>query len=163
MSAFGIFALILTTAYIIYFLVIIGRDVASSKKSGGDESQTETFDVSEFAQEESVEVKETTGGFAVGDNEVNSTVKATEPAEPEGSPSPSAEEKLAALKEQMNSEAMPLVVKDLYSHPLTDEEYYDSLQDPTHKIDNGNLYIKRIPAGEPTQESSGNGQGRDAM
>lgn len=33
MSAFGIFALILTTAYIIYFAAVIIKDVAASRKS----------------------------------------------------------------------------------------------------------------------------------
>ena len=71
MSAFGIFALILTTVYIIYFAVVIAKDITASKKSPDADSGTETFDVSSFAQEESVEVKEVEGGFAVGDNETS--------------------------------------------------------------------------------------------
>ena len=71
MSAFGIFALILTTAYIIYFSVVIIRDVTSSRKSAEDNSETETFDAT-FAEEQSVEVIETESGFAVGDNEGSS-------------------------------------------------------------------------------------------
>ena len=55
MSAFGIFALILTTAYIIYFAVVIIRDVTSSRKSAEDNSETETFDAT-FAEEQCVEV-----------------------------------------------------------------------------------------------------------
>lgn len=57
MSAFGIFALILTIAYIIYFIVVIVRDVAAGRKSGDDSSQTETFDTS-FMEEQSVQVTE---------------------------------------------------------------------------------------------------------
>ena len=70
MSAFGIFALILTTVYIIYFSVVIIRDVISSRKSAEDNSGAETFDTT-FAGEQSVEVVETETGFAVGDNNVN--------------------------------------------------------------------------------------------
>lgn len=70
MSAFGIFALILTTAYIIYFSVVIIRDVTSSRKSAEENSGAETFDTT-FAGEQSVEVIETETGFAVGDNNVN--------------------------------------------------------------------------------------------
>ena len=65
MSAFGIFALILTIAYIIYFIVVIVRDVAAGRKSGDDSSQTETFDTS-FMEEQSVQVTETREGFSVG-------------------------------------------------------------------------------------------------
>lgn len=70
MSAFGIFALILTTAYIIYFSVVIIRDVTSSRKSAEENSGAETFDTT-FAGEQSVEVTETETGFSVGDNSVN--------------------------------------------------------------------------------------------
>ena len=45
MSAFGIFALILTTAYIIYFAVIIIRDIANDRKNPEGASNVEIFDV----------------------------------------------------------------------------------------------------------------------
>lgn len=83
MSAFGIFALILTTAYIIYFSVVIIRDVTSSRKSAEENSGTETFDTT-FAEEKSVEVIETETGFAVGDNNINAEpVAAMEATTPE--------------------------------------------------------------------------------
>lgn len=163
MSAFGIFALILTTAYIIYFLVMIARDVATSRKTADENSEVETFDTS-FVEEKSVEVKETEGGFAVGDNEVvSTTVKATEKLEPEASPLQDTVDKLSTIKDKVSTEAMPLDVKDVYETVQTHEEYYDTIQDPFHQIDNANVMVKRVPAGEPTQESSGNAQGRDNL
>ena len=86
MSAFGIFALILTTAYIIYFAVTISRDVVAGRKKAEDSPESETFEISSSAQEDvetsinklkdslqhedSVAVVETEdGGFIVGDIE----------------------------------------------------------------------------------------------
>lgn len=98
MSAFGIFALILTTAYIIYFSVVIIRDVTSSRKSAEENSGTETFDTT-FAGEQSVEVIETETGFAVGDNNVNAEpVAAVETIIPE-TPSMGGKTKRAMLNE----------------------------------------------------------------
>ena len=57
MSAFGIFALILTTAYIIYFAVIIIRDIANDRKNPEGASNVEIFDVTSFAQEEAMEIR----------------------------------------------------------------------------------------------------------
>ena len=88
MSAFGIFALILTTAYIIYFAVTISRDVVAGRKKAEDSPESETFEISSSAQEDvesssnklkdtiqhedSVAVVETEdGGFIVGDIEFN--------------------------------------------------------------------------------------------
>ncbi len=84
MSAFGIFALILTTAYIIYFVVVISRDMISGRKDGDTSSGTETFDVSSFSQEESVEVKEIEGGFAIGESEVPTEIISVQPQKDEG-------------------------------------------------------------------------------
>ena len=94
MSAFGIFALILTTAYIIYFAVTISRDVIAGRKKAEDSPESETFDISSSAQdesgatnkgktdnilhEESVAVFETEdGGFRVGDIEFETLFEPT--------------------------------------------------------------------------------------
>jgi len=67
MKAYFIFAISLTIAYIIYFAVMIARDLygnGGKKKSGEEE-----FDVSGFDEEESVSVVENDKGFNIGDNE----------------------------------------------------------------------------------------------
>ena len=79
MSAFGIFALILTTAYIIYFAVTISRDVVAGRKKAEDSPESETFEISSQpheesvtqTQQESVAVYETENGFTVGDAEIH--------------------------------------------------------------------------------------------
>ncbi len=97
MSAFGIFALILTTAYIIYFAVTISRDIVAGRKKAEDSPESETFEISSSAQdeveasiqklkdnpthEESVAVIETAdGGFRVGDLEFE-TMNVTIPSQ----------------------------------------------------------------------------------
>lgn len=106
MSAFGIFALILTTAYIIYFSVVIIRDVTSSRKSAEENSGAETFDTT-FAGEQSVEVIETETGFAVGDNNVNAEpVAAIETTIPETQASEADKEAQAlAIQEKLDADA----------------------------------------------------------
>lgn len=160
MSAFGIFALILTTAYIIYFMVVIGRDVAASRKTGGEDNQAETFDVSEFAQEESVEVKEISGGFAIGDAETQTeTVKAGEEKEPSSSEGSINQEK---LKEELTDKMEVIEPDEEFEIAMNDIQFREGLNNGTI---NGNCMIKRevVTAGEPIKEEPGNVQGRDAM
>ncbi len=68
MKAYFIFAIVLTVAYIIYFAVMIARDLyggSSEKKKSGEEE----FDVTDFEEEESVSVVENENGFNIGDSE----------------------------------------------------------------------------------------------
>ena len=67
MKAYFIFAITLTIAYVIYFAVMITRDLYGNKdrKKSGEEE----FDVSGFDEEESVSVVENENGFNIGDNE----------------------------------------------------------------------------------------------
>lgn len=67
MSSYLIFVLVLTAIYIIYYVVIITKDLYGKK----DEAKTneEVFDVSGMADaEESVAVEENDGGFSIGGN-----------------------------------------------------------------------------------------------
>ncbi len=69
MSPFAIFAIILTLAYIIYYGVIISRDL--TMKPGQEESNEETIDVDVFAQSEKPEAVKSVGdGFQIGDGPV---------------------------------------------------------------------------------------------
>lgn len=68
MKAYFIFAIALTVAYIIYYAVMIVKDLygknGEKKKSGEEE-----FDVSDFEEEESISVVENDNGLNIGDNE----------------------------------------------------------------------------------------------
>lgn len=165
MSAFGIFALILTTAYIIYFAAVIAKDITASKKSPDAEANTETFDVSSFAQEEFVEVKETNGGFAVGDNETCTETVSTQTDEG-GDPGESklnSEEKIQTVTDKMDNSEEYVE----FEMPVQDEHFQQYLindQIKNHNI--GTSYMinrQEVAAAEPQKSSAGNGQGRDAM
>lgn len=149
MSAFGIFALILTTAYIIYFSVMIIRDVTSIRKSAEENSGTETFDTT-FAGEQSVEVIETETGFAVGDNNVNAEpVAAIEATIPETSSSEADREAQAlAIQEKLDADAQDIEQSRVYEKAFTDEEFDELLQGNNGQIDNAGCLITRIPAEE---------------
>lgn len=149
MSAFGIFALILTTVYIIYFSVVIIRDVISSRKSAEDNSGAETFDTI-FAGEQSVEVVETETGFAVGDNNVNAeSVAAIESLKQEPPFSEADKEDQAlAIQERLDADAQDVEQDRVYEKVFTDEEFDELLQGTSGQIDNAGCLITRIPAGE---------------
>jgi hypothetical protein len=66
MSAFMIFAILLTIAYIIYYAVVIYRDIYGKKIE--KTSEDEVFEVEDMA-EKSVNVRETKNGFVVGDSQ----------------------------------------------------------------------------------------------
>lgn len=72
MKSFVIFAIVLTVVYVIYYTVVIVQDLYGKPKE--EKSNTESFDVSDMADEdESVAVSENEGGFSVGDNEYETT------------------------------------------------------------------------------------------
>ena len=68
MKAYFIFAIALTVAYIIYYAVMIARDLYG-KNGEKIKSGEEEFDVSDFDEEESVSAVENDKGFNIGDNE----------------------------------------------------------------------------------------------
>lgn len=65
MSAFWIFAAILTAAYAIYYAVIISIDLYG-KKDNPNETSVETFEIGDTPPETSKAVEVTEGGFRVG-------------------------------------------------------------------------------------------------
>ena len=66
MSPFVIFAISLTVAYVIYYAVMITRDLYGKKEEA--KSNEEVFDISNMAEEEAaVAVNESDGGFSVAD------------------------------------------------------------------------------------------------
>lgn len=78
MSPFLIFALVLTIAYLIYYGVIIVRDLQGKK--GRTASTEEVFDLEGMESEELVEVRETGGNFHIGGTDMSKeTVETDEP------------------------------------------------------------------------------------
>jgi len=65
MSAFWIFAAILTAAYAIYYAVIISIDLYG-KKDNPNETSVETFEIGDTPPETSKAVEVTEGGFRIG-------------------------------------------------------------------------------------------------
>ena len=75
MSSYLIFVLVLTAVYIIYYAVIVTKDLYGKK----DDAKTteEVFDVSNMADaEESIAVEENNGGFSIGGNSYDTQVDA---------------------------------------------------------------------------------------
>lgn len=67
MKAYFIFVITLTIIYIVYYAVMITKDLHGNGEK--KKSEEEEFDVGEFDAEESVSVVENDKGFNVGDNE----------------------------------------------------------------------------------------------
>ena len=101
MSPFMIFALVLTIAYVIYYAVVIAKDLQGKK--GRAHSTEEVFDLAGMEEEESVQVSESGDSFHVGDSENRSTDPIREGNEdaaeqPAEKPRNAAEEKAEQLK-----------------------------------------------------------------
>lgn len=155
MSAFGIFALILTTAYIIYFSVVIIRDVTTSRKSAEDNSETETFDAT-FAEEQSVEVTETENGFSVGDNNIDAVTVASVEETTSSSTASEADKEAQILEIQnvIDAETADIAQSIVHEIAVPDDEYDEMLQGQNGMIDNGGCLITRIPAEESAKTSA---------
>lgn len=104
MSPFMIFALVLTIAYVLYYAVVVAKDLQGKK--GIANSTEEVFDLDDMEEEESVEVSETADSFQVG----NTGEKQPEPSgsdandfseQPEETPRNAAEEKAEQLKSDL--------------------------------------------------------------
>jgi hypothetical protein len=81
MTLYGIFVLVLTAAYIIYYGYNISKDIYGKK---GEAANTEeVFDIRSFADEvTATPVKEVDGGFSFGDNFVESQSSDTDNLDP---------------------------------------------------------------------------------
>ena len=127
MSSYLIFVLVLTAVYIIYYAVIVTKDLYGKK----DDAKTteEVFDVSNMADaEESIAVEENNGGFSIGGNSYDTHVDAV--ADYGDTDKESAFEKLKAKMEEQLEET-----ETYMSNPLTDKELYTAMimRDPKLK------------------------------
>ena len=68
MSAFAVFATVLTIGYIIYYGFTISRDIIASKKA--EKSEVETFEVEAADQPQPTAVCETGDGFSIAPKQV---------------------------------------------------------------------------------------------
>ena len=72
MSSFVIFAISLTIAYVIYYAVMITRDLYGKKEE--NKSNEEVFDVSSITEEEAaVAVNESDGGFSIANKQYDTS------------------------------------------------------------------------------------------
>lgn len=79
MSPYFIFIIVLTVLYIVYFSVMIVRDLYG-KTGETTANQAETFDVSDFQEEDTaITVTESDNGFSVGDNQYETNYEETPP------------------------------------------------------------------------------------
>ena len=119
MSAFWIFATCLTVAYIIYYSVVVWRDLSKPKEQVS--SSEETFELADTAPEPTRVVEQTDKGFRVADGygkvkeqEFTNSPAAPAPKKPEspdpdpgpqldatGAPTTPMAKKVAAAKEEM--------------------------------------------------------------
>lgn len=104
MSPFMIFALVLTIAYVLYYAVVIAKDLQGKK--GRTSSAEEVFDLEGMEEEESVEVSEAGDSFQVGNTGENQPGPSGSdaddfPEQPEEAPRNTAEEKAEQLKSDL--------------------------------------------------------------
>ena len=79
MSSYLIFVLVLTAVYIIYYAIIITKDLYGKKDEA--KSAEEVFDISSMADaEESIAVEENEGGFSVGADSYDTVADAVVPS-----------------------------------------------------------------------------------
>ena len=110
MGTFAIFALILTTAYVIYYGVVITKDILASRKTAEDNDATETLDTS-FMENETTVV-----------TELEPANDAEPTSNPESVPGPEPVQ-TAADTVNMVEDQMELLQPE-FSDPMTDDEYY---------------------------------------
>lgn len=104
MSPFMIFALVLTIAYVLYYAVVIAKDLQGKKRRTN--STEEVFDLEGMEEEESVEVSEAGDSFQVGNTEERQPEPSgsdanDRPGQPKEAPRNAAEEKARQLKSDL--------------------------------------------------------------
>lgn len=143
MSSYLIFVLVLTAMYIIYYAVIITKDLYGKKDEA--KSTEEVFDISNMTDaEESIAVEENEGGFSVGTDSYDTVADAMATSEKKGEDlgmsnseekesdkeiddgdrtdkESSFEQMKARMEEQMEE------TESFMSDPMTDEELYAAM------------------------------------
>lgn len=133
MSPFVIFVIVLTTIYIIYYAVMITRDLYGKKEE--HKSQEEVFDVSDMVEEDTaVSVNESDNGFSVADKKyetlnlqddddaTSSSNTKSGDAKSEKPTSKNVAESLANKVEQKCDETQPFMSDGMYA-----DDFYQTL------------------------------------
>lgn len=160
MSAFWIFAVTVTAAYVVYYTVIICIDLYRKPKDQSHENE-ESFEIDQTPSEESKAVEETDGGFRVASDGGNgwdeteiSHPGSNEPAEQSdevkldatGAPMTPAQQKIEAasndmeeIETEMTGELMDLAFKDALSSGNPPVAFERPVKEPvTNKNDEDN-------------------------
>lgn len=120
MSTFGIFALILTTGYIIYYGVVITRDILSSRKNGEDSSEEEHFDTT-FMVEEPTAVSETVDEESPATGSENSIPTDQVETAPSGGTASDPSQIKGAIQ-NFKEKAMSVIEDEVYGAAVDDQQ-----------------------------------------
>ena len=172
MSAFWIFATCLTVAYIIYYSVVVWRDLSKPKEQVS--SSEETFELADTAPEPTRVVEQTDKGFRVAgsdgqmkEQEFTNSPAAPAPKKPEspdpdpgpqldatGAPTTPMAKKIAAAKEEMD----PIDV--IGSTELVQDQLEAAIKDEMDTVDIEKTYT--TPEKSSGDETSKKEQDHDA-
>lgn len=133
MSPYFVFVIALTVAYIIYFAVMIMKDLQVKKESQSNEGEEFSIELDE-TPEDSITVAESPSGFSVGDSTYDTDLsQGVDQAHDKGRSDTSSKSRLEQLK-SMQEEQME-ECSSFLSNPYTKEELTQSLLSKG-KIDN---------------------------
>ena len=123
MKAYFIFAIILTVVYILYYTLMIAKDLYSTK--GVKKNDEEEFDVTDLEGEESINVIENDEGFNVGENEYQTNYVSSQEQQSNDKIESSQEDVVEKLNEKIkaNMEEMQAT----FSNPYNAAELYKLL------------------------------------
>lgn len=127
MKSYFIFAIFLTTAYIIYYIVIIAQELYGKKKNGKPEEEVFDIDSGE-EEEESISVTESDTGFNVGSEQYETEYGGS--AANEEAPEPAPPEETAAMRlARMKAKAEERMeeTEPYLSDPYSAEDMYKAM------------------------------------
>lgn len=128
MKSYFIFAIFLTTAYIIYYIVIITQELYGKKKNGKPEEEVFDIDSGEEEEEESISVTESDTGFNVGSEQYETEYGGS--AANEEAPEPAPPEETAAMRlARMKAKAEERMeeTEPYLSDPYSAEDMYKAM------------------------------------
>ena len=109
MSAFAVFATVLTIGYIIYYGFTISRDIIASKKA--EKNEAETFEVEPVSQPQPTAVSETGDGFSIAPKQIEELPQPDEQSTIEITPAYENNEMADSVEEPPSCKADELVDK----------------------------------------------------
>lgn len=140
MSTYFILALIVTVAYIIYYAVIIVRDLYGKKDEHKEEAETYEAPAPEPEEEKSIAVTENEHGFSVGDDnyDTEADILPQDEGQSTNPQKPSFEETRAKVEAGMEE------TESFMSDPMNDQELYKSMM--AHSQVDNKVKVQVVPA-----------------